>query len=211
MNTYATLDEYHAYKEIKTTVATLTTAQRMRILGNLRDASAYVDTHCARFFHPKIDTLEFDYHTSWEIRFGNHDLLEASEVKTENGVETVAAADYYLLTGRDYNLGPFNLLVIRSDSAITLNLGVRPEKANSVAGTWGYHEDWDNAFLGSLDTVQDNPLSAAATSLTVSNADGADADGFEPRFQVGQLLQIESEWLYVAAVNATTSVLTVAR
>ncbi len=55
------------------------------------------------------------------------------------------------------------------------------------------------------------PLTAAATSLTVNNADGADGNGFTPRFQVGQLIQLESEWCYVAGVNTTTNVLTITR
>jgi hypothetical protein len=79
-----------------------------------------------------------------------------------------------------------------------------------VTGTWGWHEDYSNAF-DSVDTVQDNPLSSSATSLTVSDADGADLDGFTPRFSPGNLLQIGSELLDVTAVNTSTNVLTVRR
>jgi hypothetical protein len=79
-----------------------------------------------------------------------------------------------------------------------------------VTGTWGYHPDYSNAF-DSVDTVQDNPLTAAATSITVSDADGADLWGFTPRFSPGNLIKIEDELIDVTAVNTTTNVLTVRR
>lgn len=59
--------------------------------------------------------------------------------------------------------------------------------------------------------MQDNPLSSGATTLTVSDADGTDVDGVSPRFQVGHLLRIESEYLRVIAVDTGTNQLTVQR
>lgn len=79
-----------------------------------------------------------------------------------------------------------------------------------VTGVWGWHQDYTNAF-DSVDTVQDNPLSSSATTVTVSDADGTDLDDFTPRFSPGNLIRIESELLDVTAVNATTNVLTVRR
>jgi len=79
-----------------------------------------------------------------------------------------------------------------------------------VTGTWGYHPDYDNAF-DAVDTVQDNPLSSSATSITVADADGADLWGFTPRFSPGNLIQIEDELVDVVAVNTTTNILTVRR
>lgn len=79
-----------------------------------------------------------------------------------------------------------------------------------VTGTWGWHQDYSNAF-DSVDTVQDNPLTAAATSVTVADADGTDLDGFTPRFSPGNLIRIEDELLDVTAVNTATNVLTVRR
>jgi hypothetical protein len=79
-----------------------------------------------------------------------------------------------------------------------------------VTGTWGWHEDYSNAF-DSVDTVQDNPLSASATSITVSDADGTDVNGDTPRFSPGNLIKIEDELIDVTAVNTTTNILTVRR
>jgi hypothetical protein len=85
------------------------------------------------------------------------------------------------------------------------------QKKIYVTGTWGYVPDYASAF-DSVDTIQDaGGINASVTSITVADADGADLDGFTPRFSPGNLLQIESEWLDVTAVNTTTNVLTVRR
>jgi len=80
-----------------------------------------------------------------------------------------------------------------------------------VDGIWGYHSDYDNAWQDSTDTVQDNPLAAAATTLTVSDADGSDLLGSTPRFSRGQLLRIEDEYLYVTQIDTSANSLTVLR
>jgi len=72
----------------------------------------------------------------------------------------------------------------------------------SIVGTWGYHDNFAAMWLDSGDTVQDNPLSASATSLTVVDADV---------FETYQLIRIESEYLFISSLNTTTNVLTVER
>jgi hypothetical protein len=209
---YSSLDEYHAYKEISTALASLTNADKQNILRDLRAASRRVDRYCHRSFYPWVGAHSYDFEDVWEIRFHPHDLLEIDTLTTGGtDLTSVASSEYDLLTGDAYDLYPKSRLLIHTDSGTTLDIGPRYEQSNAVTGWWGYHEDWDNAFLSSLDTVQDAPLSAAATSLTVADADAADENGVTPRFQVGQLLRIEDELLYVSAINTTTNVLTVAR
>jgi hypothetical protein len=65
------------------------------------------------------------------------------------------------------------------------------------------------AWISSGDTVQDAPLTASATTLNVSLASGVASDGLSPRFQVGQLLRIESEYLVITGIS--TNALTVGR
>lgn len=71
----------------------------------------------------------------------------------------------------------------------------------NITGVWGFSLDYANAWLDSGDSVQDNPLAVGATTLTVSDSS---------LFAEGQLLQIESEWLLVAAIASDTT-LTVVR
>lgn len=79
-----------------------------------------------------------------------------------------------------------------------------------IAGTWGFHRSWADAWLD-VETVQDNPLSSSATTLTVSDVDGADAYGRTPAISAGALLKIESEYLEVTATNTASNTCTVRR
>jgi len=79
----------------------------------------------------------------------------------------------------------------------------------AVTGVWGWNEDYDNAWE-SVDALAGN-INSSTTSVTVADADGADLDGFTPRFSAGNLIQIGTEWMDVVAVNTTTNVLTVRR
>lgn len=78
-----------------------------------------------------------------------------------------------------------------------------------VTGTWGWHSDYANAWEA-VDALAAG-INASVTSITVADADGADLDGFTPRFSPGNLIQIGSEWMMVNAVNTTTNALTVRR
>lgn len=80
----------------------------------------------------------------------------------------------------------------------------------TIGGFWGYHRDWANAW-DSVDTVQDTPLTAVATTLTVADVDGADGWGFTPRISRGSLLKIEDEYLEVTATDTTANTATVRR
>jgi len=140
------------------------------------------------------------------------DLLQVDTLTTNNGDTTISASDYFLMTGNSYNFPPYERICLKADgNQTTFEFSGTAQQANAVTGYWGYHERWADAWVDSQDTVQDNPLSSSATSLTVSNADGSDILGITPRFQVFQLLRIESEYLFVTAINTTTNVLTVIR
>lgn len=80
-----------------------------------------------------------------------------------------------------------------------------------VTGTWGWHEDWDNAW-DSVDTIQDAAgIDATVTAITVADVDGVDSDGFTPRISAGNLILIGSEYIDVLATDTDTQILTVRR
>jgi hypothetical protein len=81
----------------------------------------------------------------------------------------------------------------------------------TVTGVWGWHDDYDNAYAH-VDDVQDGAgINATVTTITVADADGADLDGFQPRFSAGNLIQIGSELMDVTAVDTGANTLTVRR
>lgn len=78
-----------------------------------------------------------------------------------------------------------------------------------ISGTWGYHSDYANAWLG-LDTLVGN-LNASASTFTVNDVDGDDPYGFAPRISRGTLLKLDDEFVLVTDTNTSTNVVTVRR
>ena len=143
------------------------------------------------------------------------DLLEVVTLTTSNGDTTIAAADQLLRTGNARNQTPYDRIVLKSDGTTTLfTFSGTPQDANSITAFWGYHNDWANAWA-SVDTVQDAPLTASATVVTVADADGEDENGLTPRFRPQQLIRFgtgtSAEYSFNNAVNPDADTLTVQR
>lgn len=176
------------------------TAEDARLFACLAAATALIESGAGRRFRPLLAARpqSLDPHRPTEIRL-DADLLTLQSV-THGANETIPLDQIVMRAGR---------LTLRSGQAF--RYVDSPEQAVTVTGLWGMHDDWANAWRSSADTVQNAPLSSSATALTVTDADGADALTLLPRFQVGQILQIESEFVFVVAVNTLTNVLTVQR
>ena len=203
------------------------------------DASRLFDSDCsrpsrARWFYPLRKTLTLDHpgedyftpapppnvNAPTDIRQAAHlnlktDVLEVEQLVTQNGITTVAAADYYLTRGSDRNARPYDTINLNPTGAQKVfNWTGTPLGANTVTGIYGYHEMWEGAFV-ELDTVQAAALTVGATQVQVADADGVDEYGIEGRFKVQQLLRIgdgESyEFAYLTGVNNSTNILTLIR
>jgi hypothetical protein len=94
-----------------------------------------------------------------------------------------------------------------SDPACTENGG---PLLVTIAGTWGIHRDWANAWQR-IDTLAAAVTDTTTETFTVADADGVDAYGVAPRLSVGDLLRMDSEYREVTAVNTTTNVVTARR
>ena len=175
-------------------------------------ASRILDSATRREFYPIYQARYFDMPPDDSLLKVDRDLLAVDTFTTQNTGVTVTSGQYYLMTGNSYNNPPYDRISQKADSSRpNLLYSGTMQKSQCVTGWWGYHEDWSNAWQNSQDTVENDPLSASGTSITVNDADGADLFGNTPRFKVGQLLKIESEYCYVSAVNTSTNALTVIR
>lgn len=81
----------------------------------------------------------------------------------------------------------------------------------TVTGWWAWHDDRALAWRDTADTVENDPLNTTATTLLVTNADAADADGEPLRFQAGGLLRIGDELMRVVSVLGAADQVTVVR
>lgn len=178
-----------------------------RLLAALQAASAQIEQAAGRRFSPRLATLEQSVHPrhSDELLLSD-DLLQLESIINGDG-SSIDPLD--VITLPEWTMdGPISVLRLTGGQIFTWQTS--PLRAVQVTGLWGWHDRWSRAWRDSADTVQDT-LSSAALTLTVSDADGTDSHAVSPRFQVGQLLRIEEEYLRVLAVNPATNVLTVLR
>ncbi|MEO8609955.1 MAG: hypothetical protein ABI690_18825 [Chloroflexota bacterium] len=179
------------------------TSDDSRLIAALQAAAYQVERAAGRRFAPRKAALQHTITRPTELLLDD-DLLELSTLA--NGDGTTVPLNNVVLLPDDAPAG--GLLLTAGSSFIWTQT---PIQAVTVTGIWGWHERWATAWRDSSDTVQNNPLSSSATSITVVDADGLDITGETPRFQVGHLLKIESEYLRVLTVNTATNVLTVLR
>lgn len=211
MNEYAVYESLDAYQALE--VGESGTAADVRDLRHFcTTASRMFDGSTRRKFYPRSEVRYFDHPDDATRLKVDDDLLEVTTFTTQNTDVTVAAADYYLMCGGSYNLMPYDRLSMKTDgSQPNLLYSGTLQKANAVTGIWGYHEDWADAWQSSNDAVVDDPLTAAATTLTVADVDGKDIYSLAPRFKVQMLLKIGSEYLYTTGKNPANDTLAVVR
>jgi len=176
--------------------------------------SRFVDQHCQRVFYPTSAVKQLTGNglsVLW-----SRDVLSVSQLRysEDYGASYTALAqsgNWHLARSGDFaHPGSYDQLVIDPNGG---TLGAWPVGilALELTGIWGYADDRVDAWEDSLDEVEDNPLSSAATEVTVNDADGASSMGTAPRFMAGQLVRAGSEYWEVSAVNTTTNKLTVVR
>lgn len=183
------------------------------VLAALYQAERIFDLKTRREFAPRFETRYFD-----AVSIAKGGPVDGQDLWLDRdllSVTTLTNGDGNVISSTNYTLFP------RGDIAYTrirLTLGQAawayssdPMGAIRVLGTWGYHSRPTEGWLSSGDAVQNNPLASDGTSITVTDADGADALNRTPRFSPGQLLRIESEYVEVLAVNIETNTLTVRR
>ena len=171
------------------------------------EVSRWIDQECKRKFYPSLATHYFD--GGGKPGLWVPDLLSITSISySEDDGETytaLVAADYIATVAGDYNsLKSYTLLLINLNSD-TLSYWPRGQRSVKIVGSWGYADDRDAAWGDTGDTVENNPLAAGGTSLTVNDVDGLDLYGAYARLQAGHLLKIESEYVETTLVIDTTA------
>lgn len=205
LNLYGTLDEIKGLLGITGTTYDDTLTQALWQAGRL------IDDATGRIFYPLSATRYVDADAK-ETLWLPETWVEAStiSVSDDNGYSytALAATDYWLSNGAIYDKTPYQLVIMNPNGDYgEFYSGLRAVK---IVGVLGWHRDYSNAWEASGDTVRDTGgISAAATTITVTAPAADDAMARAPRFSIGNLLKIESEYIEVTGVGPTT--LTVAR
>lgn len=194
-------------------IRTTTTSYDEILLALAGRISRLIDQYCRRVFFPYVDIRYFNGSGQAEIWIP--DLLSITTISySEDDGETYTALtsnDYYGTVAGDFNSKKsYSRLIVNANSD-TISAWPTGQRSIKIEGVWAYAENRDEAWEDSQDEVEDNPLTDSATSITVNNVDGDDLWGISPRFQPGQILQIESEILELTAVDMEQEKLTAAR
>jgi len=135
-------------------------------------------------------------------------LLSITSVTLGDGTSLVENTDYRL-----YPRGQSPAIALRLINT-SLSWTSRTDNTSEIeiVGIWGWHSDYDNAWVSSGDEVKDDPnISATATEITVADVTAADGWGLTPRFSPGQFIRIEDEYLSIVSVDIGNKKLTVVR
>ena len=178
--------------------------------------SRAIDRHCKMRFYPSLETRYFDGGGTSEMWIPDLlELVDATSIamSSDNGTTytALAATDYYLMRADDYNTPwSYNKMVINIPSGDYSSF-YGGQRSIRIAGTWCTHDNRAEAWEDSLDAVVDNPLALGGTDLTVNDIDGDTGWGYAPRFAVGNIIRMETEFCEVGAVNTVTDVATIVR
>lgn len=181
-------------------LAAADTSEDARLMEALRVASAQIERAAGRHFLPRQAALVHAVGISRNELLLDDDLLDLTAVEDASGVIPLAEIDRLPANGATG--------VLRLKNGRTFMPG---ESGVTVSGIWGWHDDWQRAWRSSRDGVQDNPLDSTAAVITVQDADGEDSELEAPRFQVGQLIAIDQEWMRVTRVDTVSNYLYVFR
>jgi hypothetical protein len=168
----------------------------------IHSVSREIDNLTNRHFYPRRETQYYDTpRLPTSAIIFDDDLLDLT---------TLVNGDGNPITSSYYKLYPLNrtpkakvVVLASSPEQWSTDSGGNLEGAITLAGIFGYHTDYINAWVATGGTVQNvTSIDATNTSLIVETG----------KIKMGWLLQIGTEWLYASAVSvSTTDTVTVAR
>lgn len=202
-NTYVTLDALKGTGALNITG----TAYDTRLLFLLEHVSREVDRYCNRHFYPLVGTYYFDGDGAQDLSVP--DLISVGTLQEDTNEDGTFETGW-AGTGRggtDWLIAPYNAeptaafiqrpytkILVNKSSIGTQDKFLRGQRNYLVSGTWGYSfvtRDGSKTLSGSH--------GGSATTTLILNAT-ATGTGLE----IGQLLYISTELMYVRAVTTGT-------
>jgi len=184
MYSIATLHEFRRHLQLTDTDADADLRQA------LENASHLIESLTQRRYCPALETrrLPIDAVNPRELILPD-DLLDLISIESDQGI---LSKDTLRLVPNRPDL-PASVLILNEGEVFSGEL--------SITGIWGWHDRWTQAWRKSGDQIRGSTLNASAAWITVDDVDGENQDGISPRFQVGQLLRMESEYIRLIAID----------
>lgn len=188
MYTIATLTALRHYLGLETG------ADDERLLAALNAASASIERIAGRRFTPSVAARPQTVNPALRAELPlNDDLLALESLVCSDG-KVIPIESALLLPAWD---GPASVIVLLDGRAFTW--AETPVSAVTVTGVWGWHDSPGAMWRESGDALAE-AISADSFVISVTDANGPDAYGESPRFQVGHILKIGAEFMRVLAI-----------
>lgn len=184
--------EYTTVTDLRSTYLGATgTGDDALLLDMVRAVSRDMDALSVKHHHPRIQTRYFDVPADRQLDFDGVWLLALSSLANGDGA-AITGTDYAL---QPRNGPPYHALRLKESASVvwTPDSEGNYEGVVAVAGTWGFHRDYEHAW--EVLTTLSGSLTDAATSLTLAAAGG----------KGGELWKIDSELIYAGAVTTTAA------
>ena len=185
-NGYCSLDEYKYFNKPETWTAN--TIDDAVIERMIESASRYIDKKTRRFFYPLYGTRNFDIPLERRL-YLDTDLLELITL-TNGDNQTIAATDYILESKNIYPKWAIKLLD-STDTTWETDSNNSAEGVIDALAWWGFHNDYDRAWLA--DTTTNEVLTDSDLTITMTAA---------TNLQVGQIIKIESEVMVIRSISS---------
>lgn len=167
----------------------LETGDDEQIAQEIRRASREIERHCHRHFYPLTESRYYDYPDDlWSLPL-HADLLSCTTLTIDG---TAIASDNYKLYPKHTDVK--HRIDIKRGTGDRFGWSETWQDCILIAGVWGWHDDYDNCYESSGQTISGN-LATGTTRITVANA-----SDLSPRMTV----KIDNELMMVTAVQATT-------
>lgn len=202
MNLYVTPDEIKA--AAPDLIRSTTTKYDDPLYNRCVDVSRAIDRRCKRHFYPQLATRYFTGSGNDVLWVPDLISVTSISISYDNGetYEDLAETDYYLAVSEQFDrLESYNTIII----AVNGDYAAFPEGQRSVkiVGVWGYTDDrgqcWEDSGI-----ILSTELAIDGSSMTVSDGEAEDKFGLGTALQLGRLIKIGSEYLFIKSVATNT-------
>lgn len=172
------------------------TTDDAQLTQNLHRASQWFAERADRVFVPYVAALSFDAPYSRGGGYSRALALDGEDVLAVTGVVngdgTAVTAGQYVL--RPYNRSPKDELELLPSSGVAWTFSNDPQRALSVEGTLGYHENYARAFK--TQAALTAAINASMTLVPVSVGSAFETFGY---------LRVDGELMQTTSIVAATS------
>lgn len=209
-NIYSPLIEVRSYLSL----ASANTTDDDQLLKYLSRASRSIDKYTHRRFYPEQRPTQFFDLPKADVLRTRGELLEVIGLSALNGASEVDSSVYWLSCGGDWNMTPYDRIVIDDSSGSLFNYSGTPKRAIHLDAIWGYHEHYNQTNEGWVDSglTLSASMSTGVTVASLSNAsDITNAIGEQPAITTEQLWRVGNELMHVTGSSGNASQISILR